>query len=60
MVLSGKFGGKTMEKLFEYAEEVILSMGGNEADIKQITEEIKESGYTTIEEVKSHLENYYI
>lgn len=49
-----------MEKLFEYAEEIILSMGGNEADIEQITEEIKANGYTTIEEVKSHLENYYI
>lgn len=48
------------KQLLAYAEEIILSMGGNEADIEQITEEIKESGYTTIEEVKSHLENYYI
>jgi Zn ribbon nucleic-acid-binding protein len=48
-----------MEKLFKYAEEIILSMGGNETNIKQITEEIKQRGYTTIEEVKSHLENYY-
>lgn len=46
--------------IFKYAEEIILSMGGNEADIEQITEEIKENGYTTIEEVKSHLENYYM
>lgn len=46
--------------LLAYAEEIILSMGGNEADIEQITEEIKENGYTTIEEVKSHLENYYM
>ena len=45
---------------FEYAEDIILSMGGNEVDIEQIIEEIKESGYTTIEEVKSHLENYYM
>ena len=59
MVLFGKFGGKTMD-IFEYAEDIILSMGGNEADIEQITEEIKESGYTTIEEIKSHLENYYM
>lgn len=49
-----------MEKLLKYAEEIILSMGGNEADIRQITEEIKRNGYITIEEVKSHLENYYI
>ena len=46
--------------IFKYAEDIILSMGGNGADVEQITEEIKESGYTTIEEVKSHLENYYI
>ena len=49
-----------MEDIFKYAEEIILSMGGNAADIAQITDEIKESGYTTIEEVKSHLENYYM
>ena len=49
-----------MEKLFEYAEEIILSMGGNEVDIEQITEEIKKSGYITIEEVKSHLERNYM
>lgn len=49
-----------MEDIFKYAEEIILSMGGNEADIEQITDEIKQSGYTTIEEVKSHLENYYM
>lgn len=49
-----------MENIFKYAEEIILSIGGNEADIDQITEEIKESGYTTIEEVKSHFENYYM
>ena len=59
MVLSGKFGGKTMEKIFEYTEDIILSMGGNGEYVEQITEEIKENGYTTIEEVKSHLENYY-
>lgn len=46
--------------LLAYAEEIILSMGGNGADVEQIIEEIKESGYTTIEEVKSHLENYYM
>ena len=45
--------------IFEYAEDIILSMGGNGADVEQITEEIKENGYTTIEEVKSHLEKYY-
>ena len=49
-----------MKNILEYAEEIILSMGGNEADVEQITDEIKESGYTTIEEVKSHLENYYM
>ena len=49
-----------MEDILKYAEKLILLMGGNEADIEQITDEIKESGYTTIEEVKSHLENYYM
>lgn len=48
-----------MEDILKYAEEMILSMGGNEADVEQITDEIKANGYTTIEEVKSHLENYY-
>lgn len=46
--------------LLAYAKDIILSMGGNEVDIEQITEEIKESGYTTIEEVKLHMENYYM
>lgn len=49
-----------MKDILKYTEEIILSMGGNEFDVEQITEEIKESGYTTIEEVKSHLENYYM
>jgi len=34
-------------------------MGGCEEDVEQITDEIIASGYTTIEEVKFHLENYY-
>ena len=46
--------------LLNHAKEIILSMGGNDADIEQITEEIINSGYTTIEEVKFHLENYYM
>ena len=49
-----------MEAILKYAEEMIISMGGNEADIEQITDESKENGYTTIEEVKAHLENYYM
>lgn len=49
-----------MENILKYAEEVILSMGGNEADIEQIIDEIKESGYTTIEEIRVHIENYYM
>ena len=48
-----------MEDILKYAKEIVLSNGGNEVDIEQITDEIKESKYTTIEEVKSHLENYY-
>lgn len=48
-----------MKDILKCAEEIILSMGGNEFDIEQITEEIKESGYTTMKEVKFHLDNYY-
>jgi hypothetical protein len=51
---------KIKKELFGYAEELILSMGGNKADIEQITDEIKESRYSTIEEIKLHLENYYM
>ena len=49
-----------MEELLKYAEELIISVGGNEEDVEQIIEEIIESGYTTKEEVDSHLENYYL
>lgn len=49
-----------MLDMFKYAEEIILSMGGNGTNIEQVTSEIKENGYTTIEEVKSHLERYYM
>jgi hypothetical protein len=46
--------------IFKYARIIIWSAGGNETDIEQITEEIKQCGYTTIEQVKFHLENYYL
>ena len=49
-----------MENIIEYAKQIICSMGGNEEDVDQILDEIKENGYTMIEEVKSHLENYYL
>lgn len=49
-----------MENIIEYTKRIVLSMGGNEEDIDQILDEIKENGYTTIEEVKSHLDNYYL
>ena len=49
-----------MENIIEYIKRIVLSMGGNEEDIDQILDEINENGYTTIEEVKSHLENYYL
>ena len=49
-----------MEEILKYTEDLILSLGGNKYDIEQITEEIKESGYTTKEKVKAHLENYYL
>lgn len=48
-----------MDELLKFAVKTILSMGGNKADIEQITNEIKESNYTTIEEIKFHIENYY-
>ena len=46
--------------IYDYAKYIIPLMGGNEFDIKQITEEIKEAGYKTEKEVNSHLINYYI
>jgi phage terminase large subunit GpA-like protein len=47
------------EMLIEYAKDVILIMGGNDADIEQITDEIREGGYTTVEEFNKHMNNYY-
>ena len=42
-------------------KEEIINKIEEEIESKTIiTDEIKESGYTTIEEVKSHLENYYM
>jgi len=46
----------------EFKQEItsyIISLGGNNEDIEQIIEEIEESGYTTMEEVKTHIDNYY-
>lgn len=37
----------------------IISLGGNNEDIEQIIDEITESGYTTMEEVKAHIDNCY-
>ena len=37
----------------------IIFIGGNSEDVEQITDEIIESGYTTMEEVKIHIDNYY-
>lgn len=37
----------------------IISLGGNNEDIEQIIDEVKESGFTTMEEVKAHIDNYY-
>ena len=55
-----RVGENDLEELLNYAKEIILSIGGNEADIEQITDEIIESGYTTFEEVKFHFVNYYM
>jgi len=46
----------------EFKQEItsyIISLGGNNEDVEQIIDEIVESGYTTMEEVKAHIENYY-
>ena len=42
-----------------YAVLRITEMGGNDADIEQISDEIKERGYTTYEEADAHINNYY-
>ncbi len=52
--------GINMENLNNYAEKMIISIGGNEADIEQIINEIRENNYKTKEEIKWHLENYYM
>ena len=49
-----------MKNIIEYAEDIVLSMGGNGNDVEQVINEIKKNGYVTIEEVKSYLENYYM
>ena len=48
------------QELKKEIEVYIQSIGGNEADIEQITEEIEILKYTTMEEVKAHIENYYL
>ena len=48
-----------MDDLLKEAKAIIFSMGGCEADYEQISEEIEINGYTSIEEVKKHLDNYY-
>ena len=40
----------------EYIEDIILSKGGSEENIKYMENTIKQNGFTTIEEVKSYLE----
>ena len=40
----------------QYIEDIILSKGGNEENIKDIENEVKQNGFTIIEEVKSYLE----
>ena len=40
-------------------EKYVLSIGGNEQDVEQILDEVRESGYTTMDEVIAHIENYY-
>jgi len=47
------------EELLDEAREWILSIGGNEEDVEQISEEIIANKYTCLSEVKAHIENYY-
>jgi len=51
---------KASEKLLEETKELVFSVGGNEEDFEQISDEIRINGYTTIEEVQKHLENFYL
>ena len=39
--------------------DYILSKGGNEVDVEVILEDVRENGFTTMEQVKEHVENYY-
>lgn len=37
----------------------IKSIGGNDADVEQILEEVEANGYNTMEQVMAHIDNYY-
>jgi len=37
----------------------VISIGGNEVDVEQIFDEVVVNGYTTMEQVKEHIDNYY-
>lgn len=60
------YGKTNVEEFIEkilFLEEIknyVLSIGGNNEDVEQITEEVITNDYTTMEEVKKHIENYYL
>lgn len=51
---------KTKKDIREYVKKIILSIDGNDKDIKRVIKEIKRRKCNTIEEVDSFLENIYI
>lgn len=48
------------ECLAEKTKSLVLSLGGNDADVEQILDEVKEAGYTSLNDIKQHLKNYYV
>lgn len=48
---------KTFE---EQIANYVRELGGNDVDVELILEDVEESGFTTMEEVKKHIDNYYL
>lgn len=49
-----------MKTLVEQTIEYIKNIGGDGYLIDQILDEVEENGYTNMEQVKAHVENYYL
>lgn len=48
-----------MENIYDYVEDIVLSIGGNGNDVEAAMREIEKNNYTTIEEVRSYMDREY-